>query len=169
LGHNEVDTGDILMGLIIEGEGIAAHVLIDLGATLDRVRQKMERYLATPAGEHLKGSRQRPPLSSLRRVAMREGDEYASPASKLSSLLKSPAIASLLKARGIDTDALSKQLDEPPAAVLDLRGRLAVAAHSLEAAAASQEFEVAARLRDEIDDLSIKLGMAEQEWLDSLA
>ena len=169
LGHNEVDTGDILLGLIIEGEGIAAHVLVDLGATLDKVRHAMERYLAIPASERLNVSRQRPPLSSLRRVALREGDVYASQATRLSSLLKSPAIASLLKARGIDTDALSKQLDEPPAGILELRSRLAVAAQSLDAAVASQDFEVAARLRDEIIDLSVKLASAEQEWLDSLA
>jgi Clp amino terminal domain, pathogenicity island component/UvrB/uvrC motif len=169
LGHNEVDTGDILLGLIIEGEGIAAHVLVDLGAALEKVRQAMEHHLATPARERLKVSRPLPPLSSLRRLALREGDIYASEATRLSSLLKSPGIASLLKAKGVDTDTLAKQLDEPPADVLELRSQLAVARHSLDGAVESQDFEVAARLRDEIIDLQIKLGQAEQEWLDSLA
>jgi ATP-dependent Clp protease ATP-binding subunit ClpC len=33
-GHDEVDTGDILLGLIREGTGVAAQVLIDCGAEL---------------------------------------------------------------------------------------------------------------------------------------
>src|SRR5216684_3096243 len=42
MGDNEVDTAHILLGLIIEGEGIAAHVLTDLGATLEKVRPAIE-------------------------------------------------------------------------------------------------------------------------------
>jgi ATP-dependent Clp protease ATP-binding subunit ClpC len=38
MGHNYVGTEHILLGLLIEGEGIAAHVLKDLGATLEMVR-----------------------------------------------------------------------------------------------------------------------------------
>jgi ATP-dependent Clp protease ATP-binding subunit ClpC len=169
LGHSEVDTGDVLLGLIIEGEGIAAHVLQDLGATLGKVRTAMERYLTTPAAERSSISRPPTPLGGLRRVALREGDVYASEAARLASLLKSPGIAGLLKARGVDVDALSKQLAEPPLEVLEIRGRLAVAGHAMERAVSSQDFEVAAPLRDEIIDLQIKLGQAEQEWLDSLA
>jgi flavin reductase (DIM6/NTAB) family NADH-FMN oxidoreductase RutF len=37
LGSEHVDTGHLLLGLVLEGEGIAAHVLEDLGATSDRV------------------------------------------------------------------------------------------------------------------------------------
>jgi Clp amino terminal domain, pathogenicity island component len=33
MGHNYVGTEHILLGLIVEGEGIAAHVLMDLGVT----------------------------------------------------------------------------------------------------------------------------------------
>ena len=46
MGHNYVGTEHILLGLLMEGEGIAAHVLSDLGATLDRVRSEIERLLA---------------------------------------------------------------------------------------------------------------------------
>ena len=39
LGHNYIGTEHILLGLIREGEGVAAQVLQKLGAHLDRVRQ----------------------------------------------------------------------------------------------------------------------------------
>jgi len=38
LGHNYIGTEHILLGLIREGEGVAAQVLTKLGADLDRVR-----------------------------------------------------------------------------------------------------------------------------------
>jgi len=39
LGHNYIGTEHILLGLIREGDGVAAHVLVGLGADLDRVTQ----------------------------------------------------------------------------------------------------------------------------------
>ncbi|XAS67197.1 ATP-dependent Clp protease ATP-binding subunit [Micrococcaceae bacterium Sec5.7] len=41
LGHNYIGTEHILLGLISEGEGIAAQVLVRLGADPDRVRQQV--------------------------------------------------------------------------------------------------------------------------------
>ena len=43
MGHNYVGTEHVLLGLMMEGEGIAAHVLQDLGATVERVRAEIER------------------------------------------------------------------------------------------------------------------------------
>ncbi|MHB1500100.1 MAG: Clp protease N-terminal domain-containing protein [Candidatus Dormibacteria bacterium] len=40
-GDHHVGTEHLLLGLLIEGEGIAAHVLEDLGATMDRVREQI--------------------------------------------------------------------------------------------------------------------------------
>ena len=40
LGHNYIGTEHILLGLIREGEGVAAQVLVKLGADLSRVRQQ---------------------------------------------------------------------------------------------------------------------------------
>jgi ATP-dependent Clp protease ATP-binding subunit ClpC len=39
LGHNYIGTEHILLGLIHEGDGIAAQVLVGLGVELDRTRQ----------------------------------------------------------------------------------------------------------------------------------
>ena len=41
LGHNYIGTEHILLGLIREGEGVAAQVLVKLGADLNRVRQQV--------------------------------------------------------------------------------------------------------------------------------
>ena len=41
LGHNYIGTEHILLGLIHEGDGMAAQVLVRLGADLNRVRQQL--------------------------------------------------------------------------------------------------------------------------------
>jgi hypothetical protein len=46
MGHNYVGTEHLLLGLLIEGEGIAAHVLQDLGAPLQKVRPLVYRHAA---------------------------------------------------------------------------------------------------------------------------
>ncbi|MBC7247232.1 MAG: ATP-dependent Clp protease ATP-binding subunit [Actinobacteria bacterium] len=45
LGHNYIGTEHILLGLIREGEGVAAQVLTKLGADLDRVRNQVVQLL----------------------------------------------------------------------------------------------------------------------------
>ena len=50
LGHNYIGTEHILLGLIREGEGVAAQVLVKLGADLNRVRQVVVQLLAGYAG-----------------------------------------------------------------------------------------------------------------------
>jgi Clp amino terminal domain, pathogenicity island component len=46
LSHNYIGTEHILLGLIREGEGVAAQVLVKLGGSLDRVRQQVIQLLA---------------------------------------------------------------------------------------------------------------------------
>ena len=46
LGHNYIGTEHILLGLIREGEGVAAQVLQKLGADLNRVRQTVIQLLS---------------------------------------------------------------------------------------------------------------------------
>lgn len=161
MGDNEVDTAHMLLGLIIEGEGIAAHVLTDLGATLEKVRPAIEQARSKPGQE--RPSAQRPASPQ------HEPIPYSSDATRLLDLLGKPHVARLLKAKGVDTDALSTQLADPPPIMHDLGVRLRVATHSLSSAVEHQDFEVAARLRDELIDLGNTLARAEQEWLDSLA
>jgi ATP-dependent Clp protease ATP-binding subunit ClpC len=65
LGHNYIGTEHILLGLIREGEGVAAQVLVKLGADLSRVRQQVIQLLsgyqsggAPAGGESGKGTPQ---------------------------------------------------------------------------------------------------------------
>ncbi len=56
MGHNYIGTEHILLGLLREGEGVAARVLNSLGITLDSVKEKVKElinkqsYLAQPEG-----------------------------------------------------------------------------------------------------------------------
>ncbi|MCU4186973.1 ATP-dependent Clp protease ATP-binding subunit [Acidiferrimicrobium sp. IK] len=53
LGHNYIGTEHMLLGLVREGEGVAAQVLVSLGADLSRVRQQVIQLLSgyqSPSG-----------------------------------------------------------------------------------------------------------------------
>ena len=51
LGHDYIGTEHILLGLIREGEGVAAQVLVKLGADLNRARQQVIQILGTYPGK----------------------------------------------------------------------------------------------------------------------
>ena len=61
LGHNYIGTEHLLLGLIREGEGVAAQVLVKLGADLSRVRQQviglLSGYASGPEVEAAAGTR----------------------------------------------------------------------------------------------------------------
>ncbi len=48
LGHNYIGTEHILLGLIAEGEGVGAQVLVKRGATLERVRGEVVALIEAP-------------------------------------------------------------------------------------------------------------------------
>ena len=51
LGHNYIGTEHILLGLIREGDGVAAQVLVKLGADVNRVRQQVLQLLSGSEGK----------------------------------------------------------------------------------------------------------------------
>src|SRR5579859_215883 len=65
MGHNYVGTEHLLLGLLIEGEGIAAHVLEDLGATLEKVRSEIERLLHDSSTEETEPTPKKPSKTPL--------------------------------------------------------------------------------------------------------
>ncbi|MEY5144782.1 MAG: hypothetical protein RL745_143, partial [Actinomycetota bacterium] len=66
LGHNYIGTEHILLGLIREGEGVAAQVLVKLGADLNRVRQQVIQLLSGFQGkEPAAGPAEGTPATSL--------------------------------------------------------------------------------------------------------
>ena len=51
LDHNVIGTEHILLGLIREGDGVAAQILVRLGAGANRVRQQVLQLLTGQQGE----------------------------------------------------------------------------------------------------------------------
>jgi len=176
MGSQNVNSGHLLMGLVIEGEGIAAHVLEDLGAGADRVIAAVEAALgATPSG---RGKRKppgrlfrpwQPPVSATSYVARtRRPARAISDAADLLRLLQLPHIAKVLNARGIDVERLARELRDPPEAVVKLRFQLQTVRNELSAAVAQQDYELAARHEKKAAALAKQLDQAEQEWLGQL-
>ena len=57
LGHNYIGTEHLLLGVVREGEGVAAQALISVGADLDRVRQQVIALLeGHPSPEAAEGA-----------------------------------------------------------------------------------------------------------------
>jgi ATP-dependent Clp protease ATP-binding subunit ClpC len=56
LGHNYIGTEHMLLGLVREGEGVAAQVLQSLGADLPRVRQQVIQLLSGYQGKESVGA-----------------------------------------------------------------------------------------------------------------
>lgn len=177
-GHEMVDTGHLLMALVIEGEGIAAHVLEDLGADAKTVIAALEkRWGQKPSG---RGKRPAvrlpfppPPIGGWRKMRILAGGPPVvlpaeSPAESLQVLLRHPDAAALLKSRGLDIDRLTRELMKPPENVSKLRQELSLAKAQLNDAASSSDYARAAQVQKGVESLSKKLQRAEADWLKSL-
>jgi len=57
LGHNYIGTEHLLLGLIREGEGVAAQVLTNLGLNLDKVREEIMQLLGSATPGYATGPR----------------------------------------------------------------------------------------------------------------
>ncbi|MGH3679495.1 MAG: Clp protease N-terminal domain-containing protein [Natronosporangium sp.] len=119
LKHNYIGTEHILLGLIREGEGVAAQVLVRLGADLDRVRQQVVRLLGqraepgapdepvavrrrTPAAEHV--------VAAAERLA---GGSPMGSHHLLEALIRSEdsAAAKVFAALGVEAEAVASTID----------------------------------------------------------
>jgi ATP-dependent Clp protease ATP-binding subunit ClpC len=59
LGHNYIGTEHVLLGLIREGEGVAAQVLLNLGADLEKVRSAVIQLLSGYYGKQVEPGEER--------------------------------------------------------------------------------------------------------------
>lgn len=178
MGKNHVDSGHLLMALAIEGEGIAAHVLADLGASAERIVAAIEREMGVePSGRGKEKSSTRIPIPSFRRTQVgptvslfgaRQAVPEPSDAEALHRLMRMPHIADLLRRKGVDIDVLSKQLLSPPEEVLKLRRQLSGVRSELQTAIAERNYGEAARHQKKEIELVRKLEKAEQDWLKKL-
>ena len=163
MGHHEVDTGHILIALALEANGIAAHVLQDLGATAERVVSATERAF----GVDESGRGRDRPRGQTSILAPPATDRDIN---NLMAMLFRPdgRIARLLSSRGLDAATLREQLLRQPDTIRRIADSLNATSVELTAAIRTQDFEHAAQLRDQVSDLMTKLENAESEWLDSL-
>jgi ATP-dependent Clp protease ATP-binding subunit ClpA len=120
LKHNYIGTEHILLGLVREGEGVAAQVLVNLGADLDRVRNEVKRQLARVGDESEAGAAEVSPRrtpAAEQAVAAAERLAGGSPMGShhlLEALVRSEdsAAARALAALGVDPDTLAEKIDE---------------------------------------------------------
>jgi ATP-dependent Clp protease ATP-binding subunit ClpA len=143
LGHNYIGTEHILLGLIREGEGVAAQVLVKLGADLNRVRQQVIQLLHGYPGEEPAGGR---PRRGKRARARLMDDALA----RMDALDRRLAAIERWAAMRPDLD--------------DVDQEIAQVRREKEAAIDSQDFESAAALRDKEKGLLAARASKEREW-----
>ena len=140
LGHNYIGTEHILLGLIREGDGVAAQVLVKLGADLNRVRQQVIQLLHGYQGKELEPGRWPP----------REGALVTKAQARLDAVEGRLAVLEQRVGTGPDTSDLDKQIDR-------VRGER-------HAAADAQEYEQAASLRDREKELLASKAARQEQW-----
>ena len=140
LGHNYIGTEHILLGLIREGSGVAAQVLVKLGADLNRARQQVVQLLHGYHGKDVTG--EGPPLAdhALTRVDLLDR-----------------RLAAIERWAGLRAD-----LD-------DLDQEIARVCREKEAAVDRQDFGAAAALRDQEKQLLAARASRDTEWAEAAA
>ena len=148
LGHGYIGTEHILLGLLREGGGVAAQVLVKLGADRNRVRQQVILLLHGYQGQDVGSAG-----SHLRERAR--------------AVLPDDALA-WFDALNLRLTALERWVSMQPD-LEDLDQEIAQVRRDKEAAAARQDSEVATALRDKEKQLLAARADREKEWAGSAA
>src|SRR5260221_2160181 len=147
LGHDYIGTEHILLGLIREGEGVAAQVLVRLGADLNRMRQQVIESLHGYHGTELEAARGEPAAGpggrSERRLLAQLQARITALESRLSAIEQRVGT-------GAETRELDRQIER-------VRGGEA-------AAADAQEYEQVASLGDQENHLLARKEAVQQDW-----
>jgi ATP-dependent Clp protease ATP-binding subunit ClpC len=148
LGHHYIGTEHLLLGLMREGEGVAAQVLVKLGADLGGVRQQVIQLLQGSQG-------QEEPEAG--RTAPRPGGARPGQPGMLAEIL-----------RGVDSidsrlSAMEQSVGAGPE-VSDLDEQIAQAGRDKESAASAEDYERAAQLRDRERQLLAEKSSRQAEW-----
>jgi ATP-dependent Clp protease ATP-binding subunit ClpA len=142
LGHNYIGTEHILLGLIREGEGVAAQVLVRLGADLNRVRQQVIQLLHGYQGKE--------PISGAAPGGLRRGRVPSDVAARVDALESRVSAMEQRLGSGPDTGDLDEQI--------------AQVRRDKESAIDSEDFEQAGSLRDRERQLLAGMTARQQEW-----
>ncbi len=153
LGHNYIGTEHILLGLIREGEGVAAQVLVSMGADLNRVRLQVITLVhpsagaqAGPPGEEARLAGPLPAAPSRRELVLMSGIRQ-----RMSALEARLALLESRAGTGPDSSELDKEIAK-------VRGER-------QSAANLQDYENAAVLRDRERALLEQQSTRREEWL----
>jgi ATP-dependent Clp protease ATP-binding subunit ClpA len=118
LGHNYIGTEHILLGLVREGEGVAAQVLVKRGAGLERVRRAVLEQVRQQGAERLapQGRPRRTPGAAQALAAAEElaGSGATGTQHVLEALARSEGslAAKVLAEFGLDPDTVAAKIDE---------------------------------------------------------
>jgi ATP-dependent Clp protease ATP-binding subunit ClpC len=148
LGHNYIGTEHILLGLIREGEGVAAQVLVKLGGDLDTVRQQVIHVLAGYQGKE---------KTRAARAAAGSGK-----AGRGKRKLRAQLIGRLDSVES-RLAALEQRVGTEPD-VRDLDQEIKQVRRDKESAIDAEEFETAAVLRDKEKQLLAEKASRREEW-----
>ena len=148
LDHNYIGTEHILLGLIREGDGVAARVLAELGAELNQVRQQIIQLLHGDQGQQEPG---------IGRLAARPG-----PARRKMRGLHAE-IREHVEFIGSQLSAIEQRVGAGPE-VGDLDRQIEQVQRDKESAAAAEDYENAAALRDRERQLRADKASRQAEW-----
>ena len=140
LGHNYIGTEHILLGLIREGDGVAAQILVKLGAELNRVRQQVVQLLH--------GRQEKEPMSA-RSTA---GELRLLPAVKARLEAVEQRLAAVEQRVGIGPD--TSDLDE----------QIAQVCREKESAIDARDYAQAAALRNREKELLASKAARQEQW-----
>ncbi len=143
LGHDYIGTEHLLLGLIREGEGVAARVLVRLGADLNRVRQQVIQLLRGQQGKEIASSRDAP--GGPRRGRVPSGGQ---------------SVVAALESR---LAAVEQRVGTGPETA-DLDEQIAQVRREKESAIDARHFEQAASLRDRERELLAGKTARQQQW-----
>ena len=130
LNHNYIGTEHLLLGLIREGEGVAARVLEALGVTLAAVRQEVEGIIGRgqqPPVEHVPFTpRAKKVLELSLREALELGHEYIGTEHILLGLLRegNGVAAQILVQRGADFNRVRQEVLQLLAGQAEISGAI---------------------------------------------
>jgi ATP-dependent Clp protease ATP-binding subunit ClpC len=173
LGHHHIGTEHILLGLLRDGEGPAAQVLIELGADRKVIRGQVLRLLDDAAGidgagstgnaDSGEGGGQPAPAAA---GAAGPGPAGAGPGGATLEGRMLAQILGQIEAMDARLSAVEQQLGSGPD-VGDLDRQIAQARQDKESAAGAEDYEHAAALRDTERRLVADKAARQKEWADA--
>jgi ATP-dependent Clp protease ATP-binding subunit ClpA len=193
LQHNYIGTEHLLLGLLSEGEGVAAKALESLGISLEAVRVQVEEIIGrgqtAPTGHIPFTPRAKKVLELSLREALQLGHDYIGTEHMLLGLIREGegVAAQVLAGFGADHARLREQVlrlltggsEEAgtgtrlvrmtvPADLVDAAEQLAEVRRQKEAAIDAEDFETGAALRDREKQLLVDKLRREREWTASV-